>query len=216
MSLEAVKRNGHNLDLGIFDVAGEYDIPVIRPVYLETKLQWMRFNHSLREKDKDKFGVHFYIDDYLFERAWHDPTRYALFLRQFPAVMSPDFSMFTDWPKAVCVYNHWRKHMLAAYWQRMGVVVVPSIGWIDKESYSWCFDGEPSGSTVSVSSIGTQKNKDARKGFIEGYNEMLIRLQPEKIIFFGPVPDECKGNIEHHAPYYETFTKGRSFEDNVT
>lgn len=216
MSLEAVKRNGHNLDLGWFDTVGEYGIPVIHPVHLDRELQWMRFNHSLKEKDKHLFGVHFYIDDYLFERAWHDTARYALFLRQFPAVTSPDFSMFSDWPKAVNVYNHWRKHQMAAYWQRMGILVVPSIGWIGKDSFSWCFDGEPEGGTVSVSSVGTQKNKDARKLFIDGYNEMLARLQPEKIIFFGAVPDECKGNIEYHAPYYATFTKGRSFADNVT
>ena len=46
-------------------------------------------------------------------------------------------------------------------------------------------------------------------------NEMLIRLQPRKIIFFGDVPDECSGNIEHHDPYYHTFTKGLSFADKA-
>ena len=38
-----------------------------------------------------------------------------------------------------------------------------------------------------------------------------VRLQPEKIIFFGDVPDECKGNIEHHTPYYDTFTRKLPF-----
>lgn len=216
MSLEAVKRNGHNIDLGWFDTVGEYGIPVIQPIHLEQKYLWLRFNQSLTEKKKSEFGVHFYIDDYLFERAWHDPSRYALFLRQFPVVTSPDFSMFRDWPKAVCVYNHWRKHQLAAYWQKCGIPVVPSIGWIDRDSYSWCFDGEPEGGTVSVSSVGTQRNKDARKMFIAGYNEMLTRLQPEKIIFFGMLPDECKGNIEYHEPFYEIRRKYISFADNVT
>lgn len=55
------------------------------------------------------------------------------------------------------------------------------------------------------------KNKDARKLFIDGYHEMMARLQPQKIIFFGDVPDECDGNIEHRAPYYETFTKELAF-----
>lgn len=169
----------------------------------------------LREPHRDRYGIHFFIDDYLFQRAWHDPPRYALFLRQFPAVMTPDFSMFVDYPKAVQVYNHWRKHQLGAYWQRVGMTVIPTIGWIDKDSYSWCFDGEPIGGTVAVSSVGTQKNKDARRMFLDGYNEMLARLAPSKIIFFGDVPKECEGNIEHHAPYYDTFTKGLAFSERA-
>ena len=213
MSLEAIKRNGHNLVLGDFEPAGEYGIPVLRPVQLKDSFEWIRFNHALSEpkRSRSQYGVQFFIDDYLFERAWHDPPRYALFLRQFRAVLTPDFSMFTDYPKAIQVYNHWRKHQLGAYWQRVGMTVVPTIGWIDRDSYSWCFDGEPVGGTVAVSSVGTQKNKDAKRMFLDGYNEMLARLNPSKIIFFGDVPEECEGNIEHHAPYYETFTRGLDF-----
>ena len=99
MSLEALKRNGHNLELGAFEKAGEYGIPVLHPVRLDRRLEWVRFNHALRETHRDRYGVQFFIDDYLFQRAWHDPPRYALFLRQFPAVMTPDFSMFADYPK---------------------------------------------------------------------------------------------------------------------
>ena len=211
MSLEALKRNGHNLELGSFELSGEYGIPVLRPVQLDAHLTWIRFNHALREPQRERYGVHFFIDDYLFQRAWHDPPRYALFLRSFPAVMTPDFSMFADYPRAVQIYNHWRKHQLGAYWQQTGMAVIPSIGWIGRDSYSWCFDGEPVGGTVAVSSVGTQKSKDARRMFLDGYNEMMARLMPSKIIFFGDVPTECEGNIEHHAPYYETFTRSLPF-----
>ena len=211
MSLEALKRNGHNLELGSFELSGEYGIPVLRPVQLDAHLTWIRFNHALREPQRERYGVHFFIDDYLFQRAWHDPPRYALFLRSFPAVMTPDFSMFADYPRAVQIYNHWRKHQLGAYWQQTGMTVIPSIGWVGRDSYRWCFDGEPVGGTVAVSSVGTQKSKEARHMFLDGYNEMMARLMPSKIIFFGDVPTECEGNIEHHAPYYETFTRSLPF-----
>ena len=114
MSLEALKRNGHNLELGSFELSGEYGIPVLRPVQLDAHLTWIRFNHALREPQRERYGVHFFIDDYLFQRAWHDPPRYALFLRSFPAVMTPEFSRFADYPRAVQIYNHWRKHQLGA------------------------------------------------------------------------------------------------------
>ncbi len=220
MSLEALKRNGHRLELGSFPTEGEYDIPIIQPVQLDKRLSWVRFNHALAipKEQRSQYGVHFFIDDYLFERAWREPKRYALFLSDFAAVMSPDFSMFTDYPKAVQIYNHWRKHQLGAYWQSLGIKVIPTIGWIHEDSYSWCFDGEPVGSTVSISSVGTQKNTDARKTFLSGYGQMLERLKPAKVIFFGALPKKCAemtaavgSALEHHSPYYETFTKGLDF-----
>ena len=211
MALESLKRNGHNLDLGAFERAGPYGVPCLQPEHLDERLHWTRFNHALKEKAREKLGVHFFIDDSLFQRVWNDPARYAMFLRAFKAVMTPDFSLFSDYPRAVQIYNHWRKHQLGAYWQRLGIRVIPSISWADRDSFAWCFDGEPAGGTVAVSSVGAMKNRDARGLFIEGYREMMARLEPEKVIFFGDVPDECSGNIEHHAPYYETFTPELAF-----
>lgn len=202
MSLEALNRNGHNLQLGAFECVGKYDIPLISPVRSEERIQWIPFNAAKTDKLRKAHGVHFFIDDYLFLRAWHDPVRYALLLREFQAVMTPDFSMFTDDPVAVQIYNHWRKHLLGAYWQGLGMTVIPSICWSDQDSFDWCFDGEPVGGTVAVSSVGTQKAPSARKLFLAGYLEMIERLKPEKIIFFGDVPEGCTGNIERHPSFH--------------
>ncbi len=213
MALESLKRNGHRLELGNFATEGEYGIPVLRPVQLAEKLTWIRFNHALKlpQAERHKYGIHFFMDDYLFERAWHDPVRYALFLKDFPAVMSPDFSLYVDWPKAVQVYNHWRKHQLAAYWQSMGLTVIPTICWSDEQSFDWCFDGEPLGGTVAISSVGTQRNPLSKYLFTRGYAEMLERLKPSKIVFFGMIPDECVGNIEAHAAYYTNLTHNQAW-----
>lgn len=109
--------------------------------------------------------------------------------------MSPDFSLYSDFPKALQIYNHYRKHWLGAYWQLNGIEVIPTICWSDESSFEWCFDGEPQGGTVAVSSVGTQLNKQSKQLFLNGYNEMIKRLQPETVIFYGKVPDECMGNI---------------------
>ena len=209
MALESLKRNGHNLDLGAFERAGPYGVPCLQPEHLDERLHWTRFNHALKEKAREKLGVHFFIDDYLFQRVWNDPARYAMFLRAFKAVMTPDFSLFSDYPRAVQIYNHWRKHLLGAYWQSRGITVIPSICWSDEASFDWCFDGEPVGSTVAVSSVGTQKNPNARRLFQLGYSEMLRRLKPEKILFFGDMPESCKGNLEHHPAYYAALAHAR-------
>ena len=202
MSLEALSRNGHNLQLGEFECARPYQIPVIQPVSAAEKICWIPFNSARTDALRGAHGVHFFIDDYLFERCWNDPVRYAKLLSEFQAVLSPDFSLFTDYPPAVQIYNHWRKHLLAAFWQQMGLTVIPSICWGDESSFEWCFDGEPIGGTVAISSVGTQKAPEARRLFLLGYSEMIARLKPEKILFFGDVPEGCTGNIEKHTSFY--------------
>lgn len=203
MSLEAVKRNGHNLEFTCADGVGAYGIPPLQPVHLDSRLHWCAFNNFNSVDDRSNTGIHFFIDDYLFARVWHDPVRYAQLLGEFGAIMSPDFSLYTDYPPAVQIYNHYRKHQLGAYWQWLGLTVIPTICWSDEASYNWCFDGEPVGSTVAVSSVGTQKNPQSRQMFLYGYREMMVRLLPEKVIFFGDVPEGCYGNIEHHDPFYK-------------
>ena len=202
MALEALKRNGHNLELGLFPLDGPLGIPKLVPAHLNDCIPWIPFNCVMSDRYREAHGVHFFIDDYLFQRAWNAPCRYAHLLSGYQAVMTPDFSMFTDYPVAVQLYNHWRKHQLGAYWQSLGLTVIPSICWSDHDSYAWCFDGEPVGGTVAVSSVGTQKNPLARALFMDGYAEMLRRLEPEKIIFFGDVPAGCTGCIEHHKAFH--------------
>ena len=120
MALESVKRNGHNLDLGRFETVGAYGIPRLYPIHLDERIEWIRFNHALKEQSRSRLGVHFFIDDYLFLRVWNDPVRYAMFLRGFRAVMTPDFSLFADYAPAVQIYNHWRKHQLGASCHQLG------------------------------------------------------------------------------------------------
>ena len=203
MSLEALRRNGHNLEFACADGVGAFGIPPLSPVQFDRQLDWCAFNNFRSVDDRECTGIHFFIDDYLFARVWNDPVRYADLLGGFGAVMTPDFSLFTDYPPAVQIYNHYRKHLLGAYWQWLGLTVIPTICWSDESSFDWCFDGEPVGSTVAISSVGTQKNPAARQLFIRGYNEMLLRLRPVRIIFFGDVPPECGGIIEHHDPFYK-------------
>ena len=145
MALEALKRNGHNLQLGGYETDGPTASRALRQATLDGTLSFIPFNCAKTDSMRARHGVHFFIDDYLFERVWKDPARYAQMLMDFRAVMTPDFSLFTDYPVAVQLYNHWRKHLLGAYWQRMGMTVIPSICWSDESSFDWCFDGEPAG-----------------------------------------------------------------------
>lgn len=140
-------------------------------------------------------GVHFFLDDYQFNVLWNNINKYINILSQFKYVMSPDFSTYTDFPKTIQIYNHYRKHWVGAYLQSAGIQVIPTISWSTPDSFQWCFDGEPEGGTIAVSSVGTANSKAKKELFLTGYNAMIERLNPEIILFYGKVPEECKGNI---------------------
>lgn len=84
------------------------------------------FNELLTCSSTDGAGVHFYIDDYQFERFWRNPERYLRALLAFPLVVGPDFSLYTDYPEPLQRWNHYRNQMLTAWMQRQGVACVQS------------------------------------------------------------------------------------------
>ena len=191
----------------IFNGEGIFNIPIINATdNIDNLENLIGFNYAMSNKKKD-CGVHFFLDDYQFQRLWNNPEKYIEVLMKYPFVLSPDFSLYSDYPRALQIYNHYKKHWLAAYWQMYGIKVIPTICWSDEVSYNYCFDGEPKNSIVAVSSVGTQKSNKDKELFLQGYNEMLERLEPTQIIFYGTVPEECKGNIVQVKSFQEKFRR---------
>lgn len=196
----------NNLEKAIFPGVGPYEIPALRPEKYK-EVQWMGFNYANQCRDHVGKGVHFFVDDYQFERIWTKFERNVNMLAKFDAVLTPDWSMYVDWPVIVQIWNHYRKHYVGAYLQMMGVTVYPSISWSDRRSFNWCFDGEPVGGCVAVSSVGTQLREENRRDFMYGYDAMYERLKPETVIFNGSVPKECRGNIVRIEEYQKRLRK---------
>ena len=65
---------------------------------------------------------------------------------------------------------------------------------------------------VAVSSVGTQNSKEKKQRFLDGYREMIKRLEPTQIIFYGNVPNECKGNIVHIKQFSDKFHRAEMAE----
>lgn len=199
----------NNINKIKFEQIGEYDIPKVKPMPVEEfkNVPWLSFNYAMTCRNRAGNGVHFYLDDYQFERVWTDLDRYTSVLKNYDYVMSPDYSMYTDWPKAMNIWNHYRKNYVAAHWQYLGMKVIPTICWSDKESFNWCFDGDPIDSVVTISSVGTQMNTEDKRAFMLGYDAMLERLNPRLILFYGGIPNECRGNILPISSFQSKYEK---------
>lgn len=204
MSSYRTYRAYENLEHRIFEGVGEYGIPQLEATQFEGGCDFIGFNYAIGCKDRANKAVHFFLDDYQFSRIWMRIDRYACMLRQFKYVLSPDFSIYSDFPKAMQIYNHYRKHWIGAYLQELGIKVIPTISWSTSDSYKWCFDGEPRGGAVAVSSVGIRNIKARKELFLEGYEEMYRRLRPDTVIFYGKVPEECRGNIIRLRTFSDT------------
>ena len=91
------ERNYENLNKGIFPGAARFDIPILRPE-LTTAENWISFNYAIGCEEPSEHGVHFFVDDYQFNRIWAHPDNYLGMMARFDTVCTPDFSTYTDFP----------------------------------------------------------------------------------------------------------------------
>ena len=193
-----------NLNKATFPGVGKYDIPQLAPVY-ENEIgeikEWIGFNYVLSDKEPEGKAVHFFIDDYQFQRLWNSPEKYMEKLARYEAVLTPDFSPYADMPLATQIFNHYRKHWVGALMQEYGIKVVPTIrASRDERSLDFYLDGEPKGGVVCISSMWTSDD-EAREYFLREYETMRKTLKPEKIYVYGNEVEGLKGNIEYIQPF---------------
>lgn len=168
--------------------AGIFEIPAIRPtVCIPNRL--IPFSRAISSNDYDQW-VHFYEDDYLFEKLWNNPQRYLDTLKKFNGVILPDFSLYRDMPFVMQLWNIYRSRAIGCWLQHNGIVVIPNMRYGDERTYSICCDGIAQGGVIAVGSHGTLKNKEDRRIFIEGLEVVIKITQPIVIVVYGAAPDD--------------------------
>lgn len=177
-----------------FKSEGVFEMPVIHRQNLD--LEDIKLIGYDQTKPGDKANaqsfVHFFLDDYKFEVIWNDPNPRLEKLSQYKGVLSPQFSTYYTMPLSVQIYNTFRSRWCGAYLQAKGLTVIPTVYWGQAQSYWYCFDGIEKGSIVALSTLGVKKEKDF---FLQGYNEMLKRIEPKAIICYCDPFPEMTGNI---------------------
>lgn len=172
-----------------FEGIGDYGMPMIQPE--RDWPDWILAYDDWRTKSKKgtlpeesgASGIHFFTEDYRFEAIWNNPERT---LAQLTAdfLLTPDFSLYIDHPRAIQIWNTYRNRWVGAYWQRAGKRVIPTVGWSDASSYNFCFDGLPRHAVLAVATTTLKRDREALKFFIEGYTEMVRRLDPVMIVCY--------------------------------
>ena len=165
-----------------------WQMPIIRREnYIPDDL--IGFNYAKTSKNKE-CGIHFYIDDYQFERIWNYPEKYLNILSEYDCMLSPDFSLYMDMPMPMKIWNVYRSRFIGSYYQNRGIKVIPTISWAEPETYEFCFLGIPEGSVVSISTVGVKESQDALKVWHDGVDAMIEAINPSAILIYG-------GEIDH-------------------
>lgn len=188
--------DAYNLDLVDIENSTNdfWQMPIIKnDNFIPTDL--IGFNYAKSSNNK-KTGIHFYLDDYQFERLWNNPSEYIDILSEYECILSPDFSLYLDMPIPMKIWNIYRSRQIGAYYQSMGIKVIPTLSWAEKETFEFCFKGIPKGSVVSVSTIGVKQNKEALQIWKDGMDAMIKEIEPKTILIYGGKLDYDYGDIE--------------------
>lgn len=209
--------DAYNLRIvGEWSCAGDYDMPTMVPVD-SCPGDLIGFNYAMTTtKTPAHTGIHFFVDDYQFERVWRRPEDYTGRLGKFEAVLTPDFSLYRDMPMPMQMWNVYRSRAIGHYWQQEGLTVIPTLQWSTPDTYEWALGSLPAGGTVAVSRVGCRRDPIAQALWTQGMRAALEIVQPGRILLHGEAPHdfnwgdtECVVYRDHQQDRLRRIRNGR-------
>ena len=183
--------------------AGYYQFPTLKVChYIPDEL--IGFNYVKSWKgNREGIGVHFFLDDYQFERIWRNPYENIERLQGFSCVLVPDFSTYSDMPRAMQIWNIYRMRLIGQMMQDAGFNVIPIIRTLGDDTIEWCLEGIEPGGVYANSTVGIVHEDTAFKEICYREMEAVKRiLKPECIILYGKdIGYDFEGlNVKHIKP----------------
>lgn len=166
-------------------------------------------NYVQKTNKPEKFFVHFYLYDYYFDNSnsiWHgiskDDSRKATFLdrlKKYNGVITPDYSIYKDMPLIMQLWNIYRTRAMYVWLVSNNLNVILNVRWGDYRTYKYAFSGIEKHSTLSVGSHGLIQDRDDRHDFMNGFKEMIRRLEPDCLVIYGPVTSDMKNVCDSYG-----------------
>lgn len=175
--------NGHLLQGAT--LVEPYGIPLMTPC-LSSPESLTTFSETSpsRPTDPGTF-VHFFEEDYRFERLWNNPEIYLPRLQAAAGAITPDFSTYANMPQAGQIWNTYRNFTLGSWLQRNGVATIPNVRLCGPESVSRTLSGAPEHSSLAIGLHGCTKEPENRKAVIEELRIICQSKEPSALIVYG-------------------------------
>ncbi len=183
-----------------FKMVGKYGMPLIRKQNIDLdKIELWNFTKAKSNDEENKHKtIHFFTYDWHFDSVYEKPEMVMEKLNQYYALLSPEFSLYWDMPKALQIYSTFKNRWCGAFWQKQGMRVIPTVCCAGEESYDFCFDGIEQGSVVAVS---TYRREQYKNEFMKSYNKMLEVIKPSVVICYGDPFPGMQGKLKVISPF---------------
>ena len=143
------------------------------------------FSDAMHPQWKDfDCWVHFFEDDCVLERFWHNPKAYINRLKKFRGVTGLDFSVGWNFPKPIKRYNHFRNSVCSHWLHRQGIVVIPQAR-CERNDYLDVLAGFPKRSTIAIGARAMVRNVRDRAVLKESVRIIVDYLEPTHIVWYG-------------------------------
>lgn len=134
--------------------------------------------------------VHFYVDDQkfdgLFTGVWQRPKQALTILEHFDGIVTPDYSIYQDFPKPIKLFNIYRMRAFGYWVGARGLQVVNNVRWGDAETWNYCNSGIPKRSPIFIGAVGSSlKEKESHPLFDAGFAQAVECLEPSAVYFYG-------------------------------
>ena len=143
-----------------------------------------------------EYFVHHYLFDYCFDGKngiWYGclensrtENAYLNKLRKYKGVISPDYSVYVDLPFVHQLWNIYRDRLTCEWLRSLGLNVIFNLRWGDYRTYKYVFQGIEKHSVIAIGSHGLIKHPENRSIFMNGFIEMIKRVEPNILIIYGP------------------------------
>ena len=156
--------------------------------YAQTHYLAIHSYRSTRYLNKANALLGFYTHDEKLEELW---VNIAVFTERrltegWKGLLTVNFSTYPHQPKIVNQYQVYRQRFTGAYWQSVGINIVPDIDWAILEDFDWLLEGLPVGLPSLAVQVNTQAHDDTQaRNRREGLVMMVERLKPEALLVYG-------------------------------
>ena len=182
------------------DFAGVFELPVIEAPKEIIVPQGMIPFTKREYSDNFKEAVVFYEHDIRFRDILTATNEYIEDLKRFPAVVTPDCSLYRDMPLVLQITNTYLSRQIGVKFQSEGIYTIPNVRWGDERSYTtilfpepFAFIGIPKNSIVSIGTYGCIRGRENKQHFKAGLEAMITFLEPQVVLVYGPMPEDIFG-----------------------
>ena len=190
-----------NVSAGL-NLVGENELPEVSPYVGE--IPEMLTPYTMKDIGYTYGALHFFIDDYRFTGMflWGNLAHFTKQVCRYKMVIAPDFSLYLDQSRTLNLFQLYQNRVVTAYWQQLGLNVIPSVSWGNADSFKYCFDGLPQNSVLALGGLGNAHHQSMIELWEYGVNQTINRLHPKALIIYG-APKQLDLSVETH--YFKGF-----------